>query len=259
MALRVSMEEERARQEAASQATTTSAPANADATAPGDAAAASGAGVGAGAGESKGEGTDESKLGDAMQVDQVPQSADPTTTTAPAGVASEAGTGLGASESPRAALGTGPTAEMEVDDEEKLLQQALAMSMEDGEQDSMRLALEMSMAEDAGGVAGVREASSGLAPTPAPPSSAAATPPPAPPATAGGSGEFYDLSFVKQLLGQIPDVDPNDPRIKAAMEQISGGDSASGVKKEGEEGEGKEGKGEEGKDGDLTPSVAVEG
>eukprot|EP00903_Cladosiphon_okamuranus_P005841 g5782.t1 len=202
MALRVSMEEERARQEAASKAT---AEQEGKAAEGGATAAASGEGGGdataaaAGAEESKG-----ADGGDAAAA-------------APAAAAE------------RDAM------QVDADDDGGLLEQALAMSMMDGDEvENMRIAMEMSMAQDTPEAAApapatttvaVAEAAQPPTPTPPPASSqdASANPPPAPGAGAaavdGGAGEFFDPSFVQSLLGQIPHLDPNDPRLQAAVDQ----------------------------------------
>eukprot|EP00752_Nemacystus_decipiens_P018206 g16335.t1 len=215
MALRVSMEEERARQEAASKAT-----AEQDGTAAeGGAAAAAG-----------GEGSDGA-------------------TAAPAVAAEES---KGAEGGDAAAAAPAATAEREAmqvdaDDDGGLLEQALAMSMMDGDEvENMRIAMEMSMAQDdtpaeasaptaATTPAAAPETAQPPTPTPPPASAgASANPPPAPGAGAaaadGGAGEFFDPSFVQSLLGQIPHLDPNDPRLQAAVDQAG----ATG-KKEGED------------------------
>lgn len=40
-------------------------------------------------------------------------------------------------------------------------------------------------------------------------------------APSGGSQQFQDPQFVNQLLGSLPGVDPNDPSIKDALEQLN--------------------------------------
>lgn len=44
-------------------------------------------------------------------------------------------------------------------------------------------------------------------------------PPPAP--SGASAAAFMDPNFVNSLLNGIPGVDPNDPKIKQAMEEIS--------------------------------------
>ncbi|ETW04620.1 hypothetical protein H310_03815 [Aphanomyces invadans] len=56
--------------------------------------------------------------------------------------------------------------------------------------------------------------------TPVPATTAAAAASPAPPAPASAS-PFMDPAFVSQLLGGLPGVDPNDPKIKEAMEKLT--------------------------------------
>eukprot|EP00953_Heterococcus_sp_UTEX-ZZ885_P004596 2984-Heterococcus_DN1.PRE.7 len=74
---------------------------------------------------------------------------------------------------------------------------------------SQQLALEMSMTEEPA-------TTTAATPTPAAaPATATTTTAAAAPAATGG--EFLDPSFVNQLLGQLPGVDANDPRILAAL------------------------------------------
>ncbi|CAM9433913.1 unnamed protein product, partial [Scytosiphon promiscuus] len=201
MALRVSMEEERARQEAASKATAEEEGKSAAEGEPAAAAAAAGVGE-AGEGDAK-----------------------------PAAAAATTEEGKGAEGGDAAAAATDRDAmQVDADDDGGLLEQALAMSMMDGDEvENMRIAMEMSMAQDtkppaAAAATTAEAAAQPPAPTP-PPASAgtSANPPPAPGAAAagadGGAGEFFDPSFVQSLLGQIPHVDPNDPRIQAAVDQ----------------------------------------
>lgn len=187
MALRVSMEDERARQERAAAAAAASSSAAEETTSDGNAAAAASGG---------GENKDDAEMGDAA----APPAA------AAASAAAAAAMDMGLSE------------------EEALLQQALAMSMnenennsdsadddvkpaaassgdgmevdeDDDEEAAMQAALQMSM-----------QASS---------------------AEGGGNGddnkeeakteEFQDPAFVNELLGSMPGVDPNDPEIQEAL------------------------------------------
>lgn len=131
--------------------------------------------------------------------------------------------------------------------EEDLLAKALAMSMAAGGDDedaAMQLALQMSMQEDeddeAAATAALTASSSS---TEAPPPAAPLSPQPPVPATvegaaaAGGAdamSAFLDPAFVNELLSGLPGVDPNDPKIQAAMAQIQS-------QSEGKDGEGKEG------------------
>lgn len=76
----------------------------------------------------------------------------------------------------------------------------------------------------------------GAGPAAAPADSAAA-------AAAGEDGDelgstvdakwFQDPSFVQELLGQLPGVDINDPRIQKALKEV-GGDEEGGEKKDGD-------------------------
>jgi len=118
-------------------------------------------------------------------------------------------------------------------DEDAMLQQALAMSMaeaaveptakqvadatagtegDDDEDDdeAMQMALAMSMQAEGGN------------------DDAAAA------ATTSSSAQFQDPSFVNQLLGSMPGVDPNDPAIKAALEGLQAAGTNDGSKKDGD-------------------------
>ncbi|KAJ8602870.1 hypothetical protein CTAYLR_010626 [Chrysophaeum taylorii] len=157
-----------------------------------------------------------------------------------------------AAETTTAAASTTP-AEPMVDDEDALLQQALAMSMrehvasqeaksvpvedvapvpddkpaemqldDDDDDETMQLALQMSMqAQDA--------APPGTDPAPAeqaaPPPTTAEPAPAVAESAQAATPAFYDPTFVNQMLSQLPGVDPNDPAIKAALESIRGGPS----------------------------------
>lgn len=113
--------------------------------------------------------------------------------------------------------------------------QALALSMA-AEEEEMQKALQMSMGMDTESTPATSEPSAPTpaaepAPTtPAPPSTGVSslfkrilschcsiigTPAAAPPA------QLNDPSFVSSMLASLPGVDPNDPRIQAALKQIS--------------------------------------
>lgn len=98
-------------------------------------------------------------------------------------------------------------------DDEALLQQALALSMNDDAEgggqldEEMQQALSMSMALDA-------------AEPPAEPAAAAAPSAAAEPPPAAAGAPVYDSSFVNGLLASLPGVDPSDPRIQLALQQI---------------------------------------
>ena len=113
------------------------------------------------------------------------------------------------------------------DDDEALLQQALALSMNDDQADGaatteaspamdtegldeeMQMALQMSMQLDE------------PAQTPQPTEPAAEAPPAAAAEAApAGAAAGYDPSFVNSLLASLPGVDPSDPRIQMALAQI---------------------------------------
>lgn len=116
-------------------------------------------------------------------------------------------------------------------DEDAMLQQALAMSMaeaavettaatdaaagteEDDEDDdeAMQMALAMSMQADGGN----DDAAAAAAP-------------------ASSTAQFQDPSFVNQLLGSMPGVDPNDPAIKAALEGLQAAGTNDEDKKDGD-------------------------
>lgn len=86
------------------------------------------------------------------------------------------------------------------------------------------------MEEDKGGEASAGGASS-TAPSAASAAGAAAPPP------AGGAAGFQDPSFVSDLvsmMGDLPGMDPNDPAVKAAMEELKKGMGGGGEKKDGE-------------------------
>jgi 26S proteasome regulatory subunit N10 len=125
---------------------------------------------------------------------------------------------------PAAAAATMSAMDMGLSEEEALLQQALAMSMnenepkaaasteeeakpavamdEDDEAAAMQLALQMSMQSDA--------------------------------KKEGEQQQINDPQFVNQLLGTLPGVDPNDPSIQSALQNLQGD------KKEGEDDKKKE-------------------
>merc|ERR1719263_2404428 len=128
------------------------------------------------------------------------------------GAAAEASPAAQTEEAPAASTPKTPEApdnEDAMDEDDALLQEALAMSMkedtegatvepaameeDDDEDEEMKLALAMSM-QQASSVA---------------------------PAAAGG--EFNDPAFVNSMLAQLPGVDPNDPAIQAALASINQG------------------------------------
>ena len=113
-----------------------------------------------------------------------------------------------AAEAPAASTPKTPEAPTDdaMDEDDALLQEALAMSMkedegatvepaameDDEDDDEMKLALAMSMQQSE-------------APAPA------------------AAGEFNDPAFVNSMLAQLPGVDPNDPAIQAALASINQG------------------------------------
>jgi len=124
------------------------------------------------------------------------------------GAAAEASPAASTEEAPAASTPKTPEAPTDdaMDEDDALLQEALAMSMkedegatvepaamEDDEDDEeMKLALAMSMQQSE-------------APAPA------------------AAGEFNDPAFVNSVLAQLPGVDPNDPAIQAALASINQG------------------------------------
>mmetsp|Transcript_24058 Transcript_24058/g.27408 ORF Transcript_24058/g.27408 Transcript_24058/m.27408 type:complete len:426 (+) Transcript_24058:180-1457(+) len=113
---------------------------------------------------------------------------------------------------------TSAAADIGLSEEEALLQQALAMSMnennpagaaeaaagipdEDDEDAAIQMALQMSMQVEEEGKS---------------------------------SEQFQDPQFVSQLLGSLPGVDPNDPQIQNALRSINNEDEEEKKKKEGE-------------------------
>ena len=115
-------------------------------------------------------------------------------------------------------------------DEDELLQQALALSMNAagdegageaetadvggmaGMDEEMQLALQMSMQ---------MEPSTGPSVPPATAAPAAAAPAPtAAAAPAAPAAALYDPAIVNSMLATLPGVDPSDPRIQAALAQI---------------------------------------
>merc|ERR1719263_1597265 len=131
------------------------------------------------------------------------------------GAAAEASPAASTEEAPAASTPKTPEApdnDDAMDEDDALLQEALAMSMkedegatvepaamEDDDEEEMKLALAMSMQQSE-------------APAPA------------------ASGEFNDPAFVNPMLAQLPGVDPNDPAIQAALASINQG----GAKEDGD-------------------------
>ena len=97
-------------------------------------------------------------------------------------------------------------------DEDAMLQQALMMSMAEGEAAAKAAA------------AAAATASPKAASKPSSPKAAAAAPAPAAAGMEGAAGaaSFMDPDFVKGLLTGLPGVDINDPKIKAAMAGVLG-------------------------------------
>ena len=126
------------------------------------------------------------------------------------GAAAEASPAASTEEAPAASTPKTPEApdnDDAMDEDDALLQEALAMSMkedegatvepaameeDDADDEDMKLALAMSMQQSE-------------APAPA------------------AAGEFNDPAFVNSMLAQLPGVDPNDPAIQAALASINSG------------------------------------
>ena len=126
------------------------------------------------------------------------------------GAAAEASPAASTEEAPAASTPKTPEApdnDDAMDEDDALLQEALAMSMkedegatvepaameeDDADDEDMKLALAMSMQQSE-------------APAPA------------------AAGEFNDPAFVNSMLAQLPGVDPNDPAIQAALASINQG------------------------------------
>ncbi|CAM9855678.1 unnamed protein product [Heterosigma akashiwo] len=194
MALRVSMEEERARQERAA------------------AAGGGGGAEGGGAAEGGGEGGSGGAWGNSVT----------STPTMPPWTGGHLST---MSPPPPRAV------DAMMDEEERLLQQALAMSMAEagGGSGGAPAAEEAAAAPStprpapAGGGGARQVLVAATAPAPAPaPAAAEAKPAAAAAATAaaaapGGAQQFLDPAFVNSLLGSLPGVDPSDPKIQVAV------------------------------------------
>ena len=80
-----------------------------------------------------------------------------------------------------------------------------AMQTDADEDEAMQLALAMSMSQGGGGE------STTPAPAPAPA-----------PAAGDMSAVFQDPSFLQSVLGSLPGVDPNDPRIQSVLQKQDG-------------------------------------
>jgi len=214
MALRVSMEEERARQERQNAAANT-------ASGGGDDSGGTTVAVEASAAD-----------GDSMEVDIEVEATTPVIATPVVTTASSA---------------------VDTVDEDALLQQALAMSMaeatgdttvtatsmvegeddDDSMDEEMKMALRLSMQEQPSGSSVSGEAA-GDAEEKTSDVTATAT---AVTGTTGGphGGFFQDPAFVDRLLGSLPGVDPNDPAVRDVLRGLGPGEG-----KEDEGGEGKE-------------------
>mmetsp|Transcript_31965 Transcript_31965/g.46579 ORF Transcript_31965/g.46579 Transcript_31965/m.46579 type:complete len:454 (+) Transcript_31965:149-1510(+) len=181
MALRVSMEEERARQERAA------------------AAAAAAAAE---------EGKEESKDGEGMEMDE---SGTPAADAKPTAEEGKSDTGAEVEMGDEDALlqqalamsmaESADAAPEEVADEKKPVAEDTQMEEDDDDEDAaMQLALQMSMnpSEEPSSAATSAEAN-----------------------TEGQQQEFQDPQFVNQFLGSLPGVDPNDPGIQSALRNLN--------------------------------------
>lgn len=140
---------------------------------------------------------------------------------------------------PIAGDAAGLEAMMGMEDMDDELRQALLLSLQESNQpDAPPAAAAVASAEPALAAAPAAVPASAPAATPI-----AAEAPAAAPAAAPAVGEeeadavdakwFQDPSFVQELLGQLPGVDINDPRIQEALKEV-GGDEDSGEKKDGD-------------------------
>jgi len=140
-----------------------------------------------------------------------------------------------------------PTSDPGMDEDEELLQQALALSMKadeeevgDGMDEDMQRALQMSMQSEAvseqpPATPGPSSSSSSSFSSTTPAAAPAATPAAAASATPPGvSEQVYNSSFVRGMLSSLPGVDLNDPRVQEALRKIQ--DQSEGEKNDGDEG-----------------------
>lgn len=183
MALRVSMEEERARQERVAAAAAAAAAADSSESKDAEMTDASGTNNAGGAtAEDMGLSEEEALLQQALAMSM--NENEPIAST---------NTGANTTDDRKPAATTTTTHDVDMqedDDDDAAMQMALQMSMQT-EEDSSKPSANTSR------------------------STAAA---------AGGGGQFQDAAFVNELLGSMPGVDPNDPEIQQALRQAGGQD-----------------------------------
>jgi len=110
-------------------------------------------------------------------------------------------------------------------DEDAMLQQALALSMADAlpKEEKAAAPAETEMEEDDDDAAMQMALAMSVADAP----------------SSGDSQQFQDPQFVNQLLGSLPGVDPNDPSIKSALENLQKSNQDTDVQKDKDEGDDK--------------------
>ena len=249
-ALRASMEEERARQEAEAKKR---ADEEAKATGEGEPASAEGAG---GSGEAMAvdtpaptsgaapaaadEEADEAALLEAAIAMSMPQGGMTTPAAAPAPTTPAAPQAAADKPAPAETPAPAPTADVAMDqagdeDEDEALQLALAMCASPTR--ARRPACQQPRANLSHHCSShicppfARSMSQEGAPAPSP----APAPAPAPAADASASAMFQDAGFLQSVLGSLPGVDPNDPRIRSVLEKMPPADDKDKEKKEEEE------------------------
>ena len=120
-------------------------------------------------------------------------------------------------------------------DEDADLAAALALSMQSGGGGSSSAAVHVPAQNhaDVGDDAGEDEDDAEMAAALALSMQGSQTLPPQPPASTAAGDAGVDADFVRQMLGQLGDVDPNDPLIAAALAQLGAGptDSSKADKK----------------------------
>jgi len=183
-ALRVSMEEERQRQENAAKASAEASGEAVAAEAGGDAAPTTEGAAATPAGDVPMAGADEAALLEAAIAMSMPAASPITPAAAPPAATPDAPKGAAAP--PAEVTPAVPDADVTMDDADmdEEMQLAMAMSMSQGE-----------------------------------PPAATPAPAPAPPA-ASGADMFQDPQFVQSVLGSLPGVDPSDPRIQSVLNSL---------------------------------------
>ncbi|EOD12060.1 hypothetical protein EMIHUDRAFT_437409 [Emiliania huxleyi CCMP1516] len=203
-ALRVSMEEERARQEAAAKAAEEAGAGSAE-----GAAASSGEGAAAApasdaemaeaaGGAAAGDADEQALLEQALAMSMPGAAAEQPKTPATAPPAETPGAPVGGASETPASAAPPPSAVPAPALEDAVMAEA-------DEDEAMQLALAMSMSQGGGGE------STTPAPAPAPA-----------PAAGDMSAVFQDPSFLQSVLGSLPGVDPNDPRIQSVLQKQDG-------------------------------------